>query len=109
MTNVVWVYMTTPEMATAERIGSQLVEQRLAACVNILDGMRSLYLWDGAVQSETETVLIAKTTKERFSALEQQVRQLHPHECPCIIALPVCNGHEPFLQWIRDMTDGAGS
>jgi periplasmic divalent cation tolerance protein len=104
MTNVVWVYMTTPSAAVAEQIGRHLIEQQLAACVNVLDGMRSLYWWDGAVQDETETILIAKTTQERFPALEEHVKQMHPYECPCILALPVSAGHAPFLQWIQRMT-----
>ena len=107
MDDTMFVYMTAGTREEAERIGSALVEARLAACVNLLDGMTSVYWWDGAVRKDQETVLIAKTRGDRFEALKEKVRSLHSYECPCIVAWPIHQGHAPFLQWIRDQTGAA--
>lgn len=106
MNDVIWVYMTASNREEAEHIGAALVEKRLAACVNIWQGMTSLYEWEGQVHQEQETVLIAKTAADRFQELEQAVTKLHSYDCPCIVALPVSHGHEPFLEWIREQTGG---
>ncbi len=98
---VQWVYMTAGSPEEAARIGAALVEGRLAACVNIIEGMRSLYVWDGRLQDERETVLIAKTTRERLPELVATVTALHSYDCPCILALPVQEGNTDFLEWIR--------
>lgn len=100
MSKVIWVYMTAPDRATAERIGRRLVADRLAACVNMWAGMISLYRWEGEVQEAAETVVVAKTTAARYAELEAAVLQEHPYECPCIVALPVHAGHAPFLDWV---------
>ncbi len=102
MQNVVFVYMTTGSRQEAERIGSALVQERLAACVNLFEGMTSMYWWEGQVQQDSETVLIAKTRAERFEALRSRVVELHSYECPCVVALPVETGHAPFLNWIGE-------
>lgn len=99
------VYMTSGDKAEARRIGRMLVDGRLAACVNIIDGMESLYRWEGAVQQDREVVLIAKTTAERLPALIEKVRALHSYECPCIVSLPIEDGNPAFLQWIASEVD----
>lgn len=101
-----FVYMTCTDKNEARKIGRALVESRLAACVNILDPMESLYWWDGAVQNDQETVLIAKTTREKVPELKKQVISLHSYECPCIVCLPVDAGHEDYLDWIRTQVSG---
>ena len=98
------IYMTTGSKDEAERIGRALVEERLAACVNIIEGMRSMYWWEGAVQEEAETVLIAKTTAERVAALTERVKALHAYDTPCVIALPIEGGNQDFLAWIQAET-----
>lgn len=98
---VVFAYVTAPSEAEAARIGRVLVEERLAACVNILPGMRSIYRWQGRVEEAAEAVLIAKTRADRFTALSARVRQLHPYELPCITALRVEAGDAGYLDWIR--------
>lgn len=103
MENVL-AYVTAPDMETARRIGRVVVERRLAACVNILPGMESVYWWDGAVQNEREVVLLAKTRSEVFEAFTECVVELHPYEIPCVVAVPLVGGHEPFLSWIRRET-----
>jgi len=99
--DITFVYMTCADKDEAGNIGRALVESRLAACVNILDRMESLYWWDGAVQNDQETVLIAKTTREKVPQLKKRVVSLHSYECPCIVCLPIDEGHGAYLDWIR--------
>ena len=94
------IYMTTETEADAERIGRALVGERLAACVNIVPGMRSMYWWDGEVQQSDETVLIAKTREALVARLTERVRELHPYDCPCVISLAIDGGNPAFLDWI---------
>jgi periplasmic divalent cation tolerance protein len=99
-----FVYMTAGSGEEARRIGRTLVEERLAACVNVLDGMNAFYWWEGAVQDAQETVLIAKTRAELLPRLTERVRALHSYRCPCVVALPIDGGNADFLQWIADET-----
>lgn len=94
------VYVTAPSAETAQAIGRTLVAERLAACVNLIPGMRSVYRWEGAVHEADEVVLLAKTRADRFEALADRVRALHPYACPCVIALPVERGSRDYLDWI---------
>ena len=95
------VYITAPSLEEAERIGAMLVERRLAACVNILDGMRSMYWWQGRVERGRETVLIAKTRTDRVTRLTEAVVEAHSFDCPCVVALPLTDGNPEFLEWIE--------
>ena len=79
-----------------------MLEQRLAACINVLDGMKSIYWWQGAVDSAEEAVLLAKTTAARLPALIEAARSLHGYSCPCVVALPIIDGNPDFLAWIDD-------
>ncbi len=96
-----WIYMTAPSLEEAQRIGRALVEAGLAACVNALPGMRSIYVWQGKVEEAAEAVLIAKTTAERVEELFAAAKRLHPYECPCLLSFTVEQGFAPFLDWIR--------
>ena len=98
------VYMTVPDQGSAQRIGEALLEARLAACVNILPQVRSMYWWEGAIQRETETVVLAKTTAALFESLKACVLGLHPYEVPCVVAVRLDHGHQPFLDWIGEQT-----
>jgi periplasmic divalent cation tolerance protein len=101
----IWiVYITTRDRAEAVAIGSALVEERLAACVNILDGMTSLYHWQGRIEQGHEAILIAKTKAGLVPALTERVKALHSYECPCVVAWPIEKGHRPFLDWIENET-----
>jgi periplasmic divalent cation tolerance protein len=100
MTAAIVVYVTAPDLETAERIGAAMVEEGLAACANLLPGMRSIYRWRGAVERADEILLLLKTTPSRFDALEARVRALHSYETPCIVALPISQGSAPYLDWI---------
>lgn len=101
---VMFVYATAGDVAEALRIGRALVEERLAACANVLDGVRSVYWWQGAVQEGGEAVLILKTTDDRLGALIDRVCALHSYDCPCIEALPVVGGNQGFLDWVASET-----
>ncbi|HCU68694.1 MAG TPA: divalent-cation tolerance protein CutA [Desulfomicrobium sp.] len=102
------VYMTAPDAETARRIGRALVDRRLAACVNILPAIESMYWWDGSVQSEAETAFLAKTRSDLYESLEACVLGMHPYEVPCIVALNLDRGHGPFLRWIAEQTQSTG-
>jgi periplasmic divalent cation tolerance protein len=96
-----FVYMTAGSKAEAQKIGNALVEDRLAACVNILDNMQSIYRWEERIQQDAEVVLIAKTTVNLVSALVDRVKSLHSYDCPCIVSLPILDGYPPFLDWVH--------
>jgi periplasmic divalent cation tolerance protein len=104
---VMFVYATAGDAAEALRIGRAVVEERLAACANVLDGMRSVYWWQGGVQEGGEAVLILKTTDDRLPALIERVRDLHSYDCPCIEALPVIGGNQGFLDWVASEAHGS--
>ena len=95
---------TCPDAATAERMARELVAASLVACVNIVPGMRSIYLWNGAVQADEEVLMILKTTAGRLAAVRERLVALHPYDLPEIVALPVVDGHHPYLQWVVDST-----
>lgn len=103
-TAVVWVYLTAPDAAAADRLAEQLVKRRLAAGVNAFDGMRAIYRWKGRIERATETALLVKTAARRVPALLACVRRKHPYECPCALVFPAAGGLPAFLKWIRDET-----
>jgi periplasmic divalent cation tolerance protein len=96
------VLTTVARVEDAEHIARELVERRLAACVNILPPVTSVYRWQGEVTREAEHLLLMKTAKDRFEALRARLVEIHPYETPEVIALPVAAGHLPYLQWIAD-------
>jgi periplasmic divalent cation tolerance protein len=98
------VLTNLPERAAAERIAAALIDQRLAACVNILAPCRSVYRWKGAVQHDEEHPVLIKTTAERYPALEQALRAAHPYELPEIIAVPIERGLPAYLAWVAGET-----
>ena len=97
-----FIYITTRDSAEAKTIGRVLVEEKLAACVNIIDRMESIYWWEGKIEEGKEAVLIAKTTAEKVPALTAKVKELSSAECPCIIALPILEGNEDYLRWLQE-------
>jgi len=100
------IYMTAKDKEEAKAIGRSLVEERLAACANIIENMSSFYWWEGKVQEDNEAVLILKTREALLPELINKVKTLHSYECPCIVCLPIRGGHEPFLDWIEKETQG---
>lgn len=103
-TDALVVLVTAPSPEKAAELARALVEERLAACGNVVPGLRSIYRWQGAVQEETEALLLLKTTRARLDALRARVVALHPYEVPEVLALPVEAGHAPYLAWIADST-----
>ncbi len=105
----VMVYMTAGSLDQARSIAQELITHRLAACVNVLDNMTSMYRWQGRVEEAREVVILAKTRAELMPALVHRVRHVHEYECPCIVSWPLTAGHQPFLDWIGQETrDGEG-
>jgi periplasmic divalent cation tolerance protein len=104
---VMVVYVTASDASEARRIGRTLVEERLAACANILASMSSIYWWDGKVQEASEAVLILKTVAVGLDALVRRVKALHSYDCPCIEAWPVAAGYRPYLDWVAQETHGS--
>jgi periplasmic divalent cation tolerance protein len=101
-----WVYCTAPDQEVARRLARMLVQERLAACVNILGAIESVYRWEGVVRNDAEVAFVAKTHRDALDALILRVVELHPYECAAILALPVADGHRAFLEWIRTETTG---
>ncbi len=99
------VLVTCPRKSVGEKIGGAVVEERLAACVNVIPGLTSIYRWEGKVQRDAEVLLVMKTRTHRLSALIRRVKALHPYTVPEIIALPVTAGSSSYLAWIRESTD----
>ncbi|HEY6862659.1 MAG TPA: divalent-cation tolerance protein CutA [Burkholderiales bacterium] len=98
------VISNLPDRASAEKLAHLLIDQRLAACVNVLSPCRSVYRWKGKVDDAEEFPLLIKTTRERYAALEAAVRKHHPYELPEIIALPLAAGLPAYLDWVAAET-----
>jgi periplasmic divalent cation tolerance protein len=107
MTDVLAVFVTIDDRAEASRIAGILVREKLAACVNIIPGLRSIYTWQGEVCDDEEHLMVIKTQKEVFEKLEKRIRTLHSYEVPEIIALPVIDGSSDYLKWVME-TASAG-
>jgi periplasmic divalent cation tolerance protein len=97
------VFCTFPSPDKAGEIARVLVTEKLAACVNILDAL-SIYVWKDELQNDNETLAIIKTSADCFEALTKRIVELHPYEVPEVIALPVLDGHTPYLAWLADRT-----
>lgn len=94
------VLCTCPDRETAESLANEAVSQRLAACVNVITGVTSVFEWQGTIEREPEVLLMAKTSRDAYSALESLWQSLHPYELPEVIGVPIETGSEPYLQWI---------
>ncbi|MDA8173005.1 MAG: divalent-cation tolerance protein CutA [Nitrospiraceae bacterium] len=103
------VLITAPNEDEGARIARTLVEESLAACVNMVKNIRSVYYWQGRVHDEAEALLIVKTRRELFGALSARVKELHSYEVPEIIALPVTEGPAGYLNWLYEATSGQRS
>jgi periplasmic divalent cation tolerance protein len=100
--NLIVVLMTFPSQEDAQKIATVLVDEQLAACVSILPGVRSLFIWEGVRQEAAEVLAIVKTSRERFERLAARVRSLHPYTIPEIIGLPIVEGNAAYLKWVAD-------
>ena len=104
MSNELIMFVTASGNEEASRIASSLVEERLAACVNIVSNIESVYRWQGEVTRDSETLMIIKTTDERYAELERRIKELHSYTTPEIIALKVERGSKAYLDWLREST-----
>lgn len=103
------VLITGPEPETLESIGRVLVEERLAACVNIIPGVTSVYRWEGEIRTDSEALAVIKTTEDCVQAARLRVAELHPYEVPEFVALEVVEGSPAYLQWVREsVATGSG-
>jgi periplasmic divalent cation tolerance protein len=100
--NVIVVFVTCPNRRVADAIARGLVDERLAACANIVPGLTSIYRWEGKVCRDREVLLLLKTKRSGFTALARRVRELHPYSVPEIIALPVALGAQAYLSWVAE-------
>jgi periplasmic divalent cation tolerance protein len=100
-TDVRVAFATAPDEAVALRIARALVEERLAACANLVPGVRSIYRFRGVVEDEREVLLVIKTCADRIEALAERLRALHPYEVPELVVMPTVGGLAPYLDWVR--------
>ena len=98
--SVIVVLSTFPSAEVAAEVARSLVEERLAACVNIVPAVRSIYRWKGAVHDDAETLAIIKTTAARAAAMRARLVELHPYDVPEAIEVPIAGGHAPYLAWV---------
>ncbi len=104
MDQVILVLTNVPELVAAQLLARKLVESRLAACVNIMPAVQSIYRWQGQVDEATEVTLLIKTTQQQYDHLQQAILDIHPYDLPEIIATPIVAGHAPYLHWIAAET-----
>jgi periplasmic divalent cation tolerance protein len=104
MSSELVVLVTTPDLDQARQIGKELVSQRLAACVNIIPAIESIYTWNGQTEVSAETLLVIKTTEERYQQLEELVKALHQYTTPEVVALRIDRGLAAYLSWLHDST-----
>lgn len=101
---VLTVFVTAPDREVALSLARQVVEERLAACANVMPNVTSVFRWEDSMREEPEVLLIFKTGAERVEALIERISDLHPYDVPEVLALPVEAGYGPYLEWVRDST-----
>lgn len=98
------IYVTAPNRDEALAIAKAVVGERLAACANVLEGVSSIYWWEGTLQEDSESVLILKTRRELVAKLTARIKALHSYDCPCVVALKIKDGNTDYLNWIIGQT-----
>jgi len=104
MSHELIVFVTTPNNDAAARIAEALVSERLAACVNIVPAIESIYRWEGKVARDREALMMIKTTGERYPEVERRVKELHSYSTPEVVAIAIEQGSLQYLEWLRDST-----
>ena len=104
MTDALLVFTTLPSAEKAAELGKALVEERLAACANLIPAVRSIYRWQGKLQDENEVLVLLKTRAEHLERLKLRILELHPYEVPEVLAVPVEAGYQPYLEWLAGET-----
>ncbi len=103
-TNLIMVFITAKDMDEAKSISEGLMSQNLAACVNIVDSVTSIFKWEGKVSKNKEVLCIAKSRAELFKDIEKKVKEIHSYEVPEILAVPVVLGSKDYMEWVENMT-----
>lgn len=98
------VYITASNLEEAKKIATVLVEERLVACVNILEKVTSIYRWGGELHDESEVAMIATTTRPNISSVIERTKELHSYENPCIVSTPITSGYQKYLDWVYEAT-----
>ncbi len=101
------VTTTLPDRAAADQMAARLVEERLAACAQVLGPLSSTYIWKGQIEQAAEWYCNLKTTKMRLAELQERIRELHPYQVPEIIAIPILEGNADYLKWIEEVVSGS--
>lgn len=101
----IMIYVTFPEREEAESVSRRLLEKRMVACANIFPAHGSMYRWEGRIENAEETAVIYKTRSSSFDQVKKEILERHSYECPCIVALPLVQGHAPFFKWIENETE----
>ncbi len=96
------IFCTVPDEKTAELISHTLVQEKLAACCNIIRNIRSVYFWESQIYDESEMLIIIKTRSDAFQQIEKRVGELHPYEVPELISLPIMKGNKTYLKWVDE-------
>jgi periplasmic divalent cation tolerance protein len=102
MTNAIIILVTAKDKAEAKKIADGLLTAKLIACANILDGVKSLFWWEGKIDSSEEALIVIKTKHSLFKKVEKEVKRLHSYQTPEVIALPIIEGSADYLRWIND-------
>ncbi|AJD52103.1 divalent cation tolerance protein [Thalassospira xiamenensis M-5 = DSM 17429] len=105
--DMVFLYVTSPDMEVARLIAGGAVRERLAACANIMPQMTAIYEWDGDIEEENEIVIILKSTSAAATALSEWITDHHPYDVPCILEIPLGRGNGPYVDWLRGQVAGA--
>ncbi len=99
------VYVTAKDEFEARRIGRTLLDEKLAACVNIYKGVDSMYMWEGLVKEHSEVVVLGKTRDSLISPVVEKIKEMHSYESPCIVSVPITGGSTDYLNWIAETTE----
>lgn len=96
------IFVTASGKEEADKIADRLVKEKLAACVNIINGVESVFWWENKIDRASEVLLVIKSSKEKFAQISETVKALHSYEVPEIIALPITDGYKPYMDWINE-------
>ena len=99
--DIQFIYITAGDMAEAKKVGQALLEKKLVACVNLIDGMTAMYWWQGQIEEGKEVVVFGKTVASLVPNVIETVKEVHSYECPCVVSIPVSDGNPAFLNWIE--------
>lgn len=105
MTDFVTIYTTVPHPDEAKFIAQVVVSEKLAACANIVDGITSIYRWQGKIEEDQEISVLFKTSVDLVPKLTERIQELHSYECPCVVAWPILDGSPDYLAWLKAETD----